>query len=61
MAEEREQRVMSGLRSLVKSLVPGFEGESDDVIEERQRQALRLAKSILARYFPFVSLPRCGT
>lgn len=51
MAEDREHRIRSGLDSLIEKLVPGFPGEDDFSVEERQENALQLARSILERYF----------
>jgi len=56
MAGEREQRISSALHSLINEVIPGFEGESDDVVDERQANALELARSILERY-EIISFP----
>ncbi len=50
MAEDREQRISSALSSLIDKLVPPFEDEDDASFDERQLNALELARTILARY-----------
>lgn len=49
MAEDREQRISSALSSLIDKLVPPFEDEDDASFDERQLNALELARTILAR------------
>jgi hypothetical protein len=49
MAEDREQRISSALSSLIDKLVPPFEDEDDASFDERQFNALELARTILAR------------
>jgi hypothetical protein len=49
MAEDREQRISSALSSLIDKLVPAFEDEDDASFDERQLNALELARTILAR------------
>lgn len=49
MVEDREQRIRSGLDSLIEQLVPGFPGEDDESVDERQENALQVARSILDR------------
>jgi hypothetical protein len=49
MAEDREQRISSALSSLIDKLVPPFEDEDDASVDERQLNALELARTILAR------------
>jgi hypothetical protein len=49
MAEDREQRVSSALSSLIDKLVPPFEDEDEISFDERQLNALELARTILDR------------
>lgn len=49
MAEDREQRISSALSSLIDKLIPPFEHEDDASFDERQLNALELARTILAR------------
>jgi len=49
MAEDREQRIGSALSSLIDKLIPPFEDEDDASFDERQLNALELARTILAR------------
>jgi hypothetical protein len=49
MAEDREQRISSALSSLIDKLIPPFEDEDDASFDERQLNALELARTILAR------------
>ena len=49
MAEDREQRISSALSSLIDKILPPFEDEDDASFDERQSNALELARTILAR------------
>jgi hypothetical protein len=59
MAEDREQRISSALSSLIDGLVPPFEGEDVASFEERQGNALELAKNILERCVTYARSRHC--
>jgi len=59
MAEDREQRISSALSSLIAGLVPPFEGEDVVSFDERQANALELARYLLERCVELTKPWRC--
>jgi hypothetical protein len=49
MTTEKERRISEGLWNLIERLVPSFEDEDEDSVNDRQTNAFELASSILER------------